>query len=97
MINTQKPEKHLPMRRCLGCMKSFQKDALVRILRTPKGQITLDVSGKSNGRGAYLCRHADCLVKARKARRFERAFKGKIDDEIYEGLEKSIVASEVDK
>ncbi|MCL2213045.1 MAG: YlxR family protein [Oscillospiraceae bacterium] len=75
------------MRRCMGCMASFPKSALVRILRTSEGKIILDTTGKADGRGAYMCRNTDCLAKARKARRMERSFKGQVPAEVYAELE----------
>lgn len=67
-------------------MKS--KKEMMRVLKTPEGPIVLDVTGKKNGRGAYLCKSADCLKKARKNKGLERSFKMSIPDEVYEGLER---------
>ena len=60
------------------------------MVRTPEGEILLDPTGKKSGRGAYLCQNPDCLKKARKARRLERAFDCKIPDEVYERLEREM-------
>ena len=56
-------EKKIPMRKCLGCMQSFPKNDLIRIVRTVEGEIALDTTGRLNGRGAYVCKNKDCLAK----------------------------------
>ena len=82
--------KKLPERRCLGCMETLPKTSLIRVVRTPEGEITLDTTGKKSGRGAYICPKSDCLKKAIKAKRLERAFECQIPAEVLESLEKSI-------
>ena len=82
--------KKTPERKCLGCMESFPKTSLIRVVRSPEGEISLDRTGKKSGRGAYICPSADCLKKAIKAKRLERAFECTIPDEVLEGLEKAI-------
>ncbi|MDE7048167.1 MAG: YlxR family protein [Lachnospiraceae bacterium] len=67
-------------------MKS--KKEMIRVLKTPEEEILLDATGKKNGRGAYLCREKECLVKARKNKGLERSFKMKIPNEVYDNLEK---------
>ena len=66
-----KPKK-VPLRRCLGCGESFPKKDLIRIVRTPDQTVALDFRGKMSGRGAYICRNAQCLRKAQKANRISR-------------------------
>ncbi|MCR5599673.1 MAG: YlxR family protein [Ruminococcus sp.] len=78
-----KPKK-IPMRMCLGCNEMKPKKELIRVVKSPEGEISLDFKGKAAGRGAYICRSAECLEKARKARRFEKQFSCKIDDSVYE-------------
>ena len=78
--------KKIPMRRCLGCMESFPKKELVRMVRAQDGEISLDFTGKKNGRGAYLCKKTECFLKARKAKRFERALESQIPDQVYESM-----------
>lgn len=78
--------KKIPMRMCLGCSEMKPKKELVRVVKSKEGEISLDLTGKKAGRGAYICRSAECLEKARKARRFEKSFSCKIDDEIYESM-----------
>ncbi len=78
-----KPKK-IPMRMCLGCGEMKPKMELIRVVRSPGGEIGLDFKGKAAGRGAYICRSTECLEKARKARRFEKSFSCKIEDSVYE-------------
>jgi predicted RNA-binding protein YlxR (DUF448 family) len=84
------PTKKIPERRCTGCGEHFPKSALVRILKTPSGEIVLDLTGKLSGRGAYICKNASCLKKARKASRLERSLECAIPAEIYEKLEQEL-------
>ena len=80
--------KKIPMRQCIGCGEMKSKKELMRILHTPEDTFVLDVTGKKNGRGAYLCRNAECLKKARKNHRIDRSLQIQIPDEIYDRLEK---------
>ena len=80
-------QKKIPMRQCLGCREMKPKKELVRVVRSPEGQISLDFRGKANGRGAYVCRSPECLKKAIKARALERAFSCQIPEEIYVQLQ----------
>lgn len=82
--------KKIPMRRCVGCMEQRPKRELIRVVRSPEGEISLDTTGKKSGRGAYLCPNPACLAKARKARRLERALECEIPDEVYERIEKEL-------
>ena len=77
-------QKKIPMRMCLGCNEMKPKMELIRVVRSPEGAISLDFKGKAAGRGAYICRSAECLEKARKARRFEKSFSCKIEESVYE-------------
>ena len=80
-------EKKIPMRQCLGCREMKPKKELIRVVRSPEGEISLDFEGKASGRGAYVCPDPRCLKKAIKARALERAFSAQIPQEIYERLE----------
>ena len=82
----QKPRK-IPQRQCVGCRTMTDKRELVRIVKTPVGEIVLDTTGKKSGRGAYVCRNPECLRKARKSRALERAFETAIPAEVYDALE----------
>ena len=81
--------KKIPLRQCIGCREMKPKRDLLRILRTPEGELLLDDTGKKNGRGAYLCRDIQCFAKARKSKALERSFQMGIGQEIYERLEKA--------
>ena len=83
--------KKLPQRNCMGCNETKNKKDLIRIVKTADGQISLDVTGKANGRGAYICNNVECLNKAIKSKRLEKCFEMKIDNEIYESLRGVIV------
>ncbi|WP_294406079.1 YlxR family protein [uncultured Ruminococcus sp.] len=82
--------KKIPMRMCLGCGEMKPKKELVRVVKPKEGDISLDLTGKKAGRGAYICRSAECLAKARKARRLEKSFSCKISDEIYDSMEEEL-------
>ncbi len=84
-------EKKIPERRCVGCGISFPKKDLIRVVRLPDGGAELDPTGKKVGRGAYICRSAECLKKARKAKRLERNLEVTISDEVYEELERGLL------
>ena len=79
-------QKKIPMRQCLGCREMKPKKELIRVVRSPEGEISLDFKGKANGRGAYVCPDPACLKKAVKARALERAFSAQIPQEVYDAL-----------
>ena len=83
----QPAPKKIPMRQCLGCNEHKPKIELVRILRTPEGEITLDLTGKKSGRGAYICKNPACLKKLRKNRRAETNLGVSIPEEVWDALE----------
>ena len=80
--------KKIPLRQCVGCGQMKDKREMMRVLKTPEGPIVLDITGKKNGRGAYVCVNEDCLKKTRKTKGLDRSFKMSIPDEVYEDLEK---------
>ena len=82
------------MRKCVGCGEMKPKKELIRILRTEEEEFVIDTTGKKNGRGAYLCHNAECLKKARKSKRIDRAFEITIPDVIYDRMEEEIAADE---
>ena len=86
--------KRIPMRMCLGCGEMKPKKELVRVVKSPEGDISVDLTGKKSGRGAYICRCAECLVTAKKSRRLEKAFSCRIDDEVYSLMEKELSQQE---
>lgn len=94
-------QKKIPMRKCTGCGEMKEKKQLVRIVKAPditdengeiiqKGEISVDITGKKSGRGAYVCQNPQCLAAAKKARRLERAFSCKIPETVYSDLEKQL-------
>ncbi|GHU81591.1 hypothetical protein AGMMS50284_1770 [Clostridia bacterium] len=93
-------QKRIPLRKCTGCGEMKPKKELVRVVKAPdkteengevtKGEVSLDFIGKKPGRGAYVCSNIECLQKAQKARRLERAFSCFIPPEIYKELEEGI-------
>ena len=87
--------KKIPMRQCLGCREMKPKGELIRVVRSPEGEISLDFRGKKPGRGAYLCPDQTCLAKAKKGRAIERAFSAQVDPEVYAALEEQMKAGEV--
>ena len=83
-------QKKIPMRQCVGCREMKAKKELVRVVKSPEEEISLDLTGKKPGRGAYVCPDAECLRAARKARRFEKAFSCRIPDELYDHMEEEL-------
>ena len=88
--NNQLKVRKQPERRCLGCMQSFPKKDLIRVVRTPDGSVELDFQGKKSGRGAYICPQEACLKRAVKSKALERAFATAIPEEVYENLYRQI-------
>ena len=82
--------KKTPMRMCLGCNEMKPKKELIRAVKSPEGEISMDLTGKKSGRGAYICRSIECFRMARKARRFEKAFSCQISEEVYDAMEKEL-------
>ena len=85
-------QKKVPMRMCTGCGQMKPKKELVRIVRNSLGEISVDKVGRKPGRGAYICNSTECLKKARKAKRLEKAFGCSIPDEVYDQLEEVLAA-----
>ena len=84
--------KKIPMRQCVGCREMRPKKELIRVVKSPEGEISLDFRGKAPGRGAYLCPDPACLKKAIRARALERAFDVKIPQEVLDGLVQAMEA-----
>jgi len=82
--------KKIPLRQCLGCREMKPKKELVRVVRSPEGEISLDLKGKAPGRGAYVCPSAACLEKVQKSKALNRAFSMQIPDEVYTALRESL-------
>lgn len=83
--------KNLPQRTCIGCNSQKNKNELIRIVKNKEGVISIDKTGKAQGRGAYICNNIECLEKAIKSRRLERTFEVKISEDVYENLRGVIV------
>ena len=86
--------KKIPMRMCLGCGEMKPKKELIRAVKSPEGEISMDLTGKKSGRGAYICRNSECFRKARKARRLEKAFSCQISEQVYDAMEKELSENE---
>ena len=78
--------KKIPLRQCVGCREMKPKKELVRVVRSPQGEISIDTKGKAPGRGAYVCPSQQCLKKAIKSKALERAFSCAITEDVYQGL-----------
>ena len=82
-------QKKIPARQCIGCMTSRPKKELVRVVRAPNGEISIDPVGKKPGRGAYLCPDPACLAKAKKKKALERCFEQPVPAEVYDALRRT--------
>ena len=82
--------RSIPMRKCTGCNEMKPKKELVRVVRSPQGEISIDLVGKKPGRGAYICRDKQCLEKAKKAKRLQKAFSCEIPDEVFKEMEEEL-------
>lgn len=86
--------KKIPQRQCVGCREMKEKKALIRIVKSPEGEVSLDEKGRKPGRGAYVCPDVECLRKARKSRALERAFETQIPSEVYDAMERQLGGSQ---
>ena len=85
-------QKKVPQRQCMGCRERKNKRDLIRVVRMTDGNVSLDFSGKVNGRGAYLCPDPECLKKVRKSKALDRSLETPIPDEVYDRLEREMEA-----
>ena len=83
-------QKKIPMRQCVGCREMKEKRQLIRVVKSPEGEVSLDFRGKKPGRGAYVCPVPECLKRARKSRALERAFSMALPPEVYSALEEQM-------
>ena len=83
-------QKKIPTRKCVGCGEMRDKKEMIRVIKTPEGEIRLDVTGRANGRGAYICNSAECLKKAVKNRGLEKSLKAQIPEDILEQMNKEL-------
>ena len=86
--------KKIPMRQCLGCNEHKPKRELIRVVRTPEGEVVADLTGKKNGRGAYLCPSDSCLRRVQKSKRAEKVLECAIPDEVYQSIALALSAEE---
>ena len=86
--------KKVPQRECIACQDRDNKKELIRIVKNKEGQIFIDLTGKANGRGAYICKDSECLKKAIKSKALNRAFKMEVPNEVYEKLLAELEANE---
>lgn len=82
--------KKVPMRQCVGCAQMKSKKDLIRVIKTPEEEIVLDISGRKNGRGAYICASMECLKNAQKRKGLERSLKVAIPEDVFESLEQEM-------
>ena len=78
--------KKIPMRKCIGCQQMKQKNELVRVVHSKDGEMSVDLTGKKSGRGAYICHSKECLSKAQKSKRLEKSFSTQISEDVYNAL-----------
>lgn len=78
--------KHVPVRRCACCMEHFEKSALLRVVKTPEGDVVLDETGKRSGRGAYVCKTPSCAEKSKRGRRLDRSLGVSVPEQIYDAI-----------
>ncbi|MBQ3150656.1 MAG: YlxR family protein [Clostridia bacterium] len=83
-------QKKIPLRKCTGCGEMKPKKELVRVVKSPEGEFSVDLVGKKPGRGAYICRNEECFVMAKKAKRLEKAFGCAIPSEVYDSMQKEL-------
>ena len=83
-------QKKIPLRKCTGCGEMKPKKELVRVVKTPDDEVLIDLTGRLNGRGAYICPKAECLKIAKKSRRIEKSFQMQIPDEVYNKMEEEL-------
>lgn len=82
--------KKIPLRMCTGCMEMKPKKELVRVVKSPEGDVSIDLTGKKSGRGAYVCKSIECFEKAFKTKRLSRNLETNISEEIYEKLKDEV-------
>ncbi|HAA38214.1 MAG TPA: DUF448 domain-containing protein [Firmicutes bacterium] len=86
--------RKIPLRTCVGCQEQKAKKELVRIVRTPQGEVEIDPTGKKSGRGTYICRKKSCLEQAVKAKRIERSLQQSISPAVVEALAAQLAEEE---
>ncbi|MCE5235943.1 MAG: YlxR family protein [Clostridiaceae bacterium] len=87
-------QKKVPLRMCVGCRQMRPKKELMRIVRTPEGEIKADRTGRAPGRGAYICKASECLEKAKKIRALERALEHPVEEAVFERLKEEVALAD---
>lgn len=87
----EKKQKYVPLRRCMACNEQKEKKDLLRIVKSKDGNLEIDLSGKKNGRGAYICKKEECLNKVKKTKRLEKVLNINIDEQFYESIRGVII------
>ncbi|NMM65692.1 YlxR family protein [Clostridium sp. P21] len=82
--------KKIPQRMCTGCMEMKPKKELIRVVKSKENEVSVDLTGKKNGRGAYICKSTECLEKAFKSKKLEKNLETKISEEIYDRLKREV-------
>lgn len=90
----QQKQKKIPQRQCIGCGEGKPKKELIRVVRSPEGELSIDFSGKKPGRGAYICPSDKCLKRAVKSKKLARSLECEIPEDIYTALAEEIAFSE---
>ena len=93
-MEQQIKQKKKPLRQCLGCNEHKEKNELLRVVRTPEGEVVLDFTGKRSGRGAYICKSVSCLKKARKSGRIGKNLACDIPEEVFDRMESELASNE---
>ena len=83
----EKKVKKIPMRQCLGCNEHKPKAELLRVVRSPEGEVSLDFRGKKSGRGAYICHDVKCLRRVRKSKRVDKVLECEIPESVWDAME----------
>lgn len=83
--------RKIPQRMCNGCMEIKPKKELIRIVKSPEGEVSIDLTGKKPGRGAYICKNSECLEKAFKTKKLSRSLETPISEEVFEALRNEII------
>ena len=86
----EKKVRKIPVRQCMGCNEHKPKLELLRVVKSPENEVSLDFTGKKSGRGAYICRSVKCLQRARKSRRLDRVLECEIPDSVYDAMEQEL-------
>ena len=87
-------KRKIPLRQCISCRQAFDKRELMRVVRSPEGEVSIDHKGRMAGRGAYICRNTECIKRAVKTKALERALSSKIPDAVYEEMLADVITNE---